>query len=228
MTTFDVVKEIVNPFHFTIQQWFIGYIIRFFATSVFDHVLQFAVKRSGLMPSRLAGMNSNFKPNNIDRACLASNSFIEVVFVYNILYVILKSVRYVHIYILFLHEIQLHTHTHTHTQSRTIHGRTRSRQHPGRERPPLWFGRSPLQSSSSIHALETDLSLDSQDSSQTVPSRARILGCCDRTSGRTVNRSGRVLGRVGSRVSRHRHASSRISLLFSVLFLLQHCESHAV
>ena len=99
MTTFDVVKEIVNPFHFTIQQWFIGYIIRFFATSVFDHVLQFAVKRSGLMPSRLAGMNSNFKPNNIDRACLASNSFIEVVFVYNILYVILKSVRYVHIYI---------------------------------------------------------------------------------------------------------------------------------
>ena len=60
MTTFDVVKEIVNPFHFTIQQWFIGYIIRFFATYVFDHVLQFAVKRSGLMPSRLAGMNSNF------------------------------------------------------------------------------------------------------------------------------------------------------------------------
>ena len=185
------------------------------------------MKRSGLMPSRLAGMNSNFKPNNIDRACLASNSFIEVVFVYNVLYVVLKSVRYVLILTLLPFKIQFNNHKHT-QQSRKIPGRTRSRQHPGRQRPPLRFGRSSLQSSTSIHALETDLSMDSQDSSQTVSTGARILGCCDRTSGRTVNRSGRVLGRVGSRVSRHRHASCRISLLFSVLFLLQHCESHAV
>ena len=113
MSTFDVLKDIANPFEFTIQQWFIGYLIRFFAVSVFDHVLEFAVKRSGLMPSRLAGMNSNFKPNNIDRVCLASNSFIEVVFVYNVLYVVLKSVRYVHLLTLLSFKIQFNKHKHS-------------------------------------------------------------------------------------------------------------------
>ena len=117
--TSELLFDVVNPFGFTVQQWFVGYFVRFVAVSIFDYILEMVTKPSGLMPSRLAGMNSNFKPNNIDRACLLSNSFIEVVFVYNVLHVILKSTRYV--------SLSTPTNKHTHTITTSHSPQTHSR-----------------------------------------------------------------------------------------------------
>ena len=102
------------------------------------------MKRSGLMPSRLAGMNSNFKPNNIDRACLGPTLSLKLS-LYTTFFMC-SQVRSVctHFNSSFL--IFNSTNTNTHNSLERSLDELDLVQHPGRERP-LRFGRSPLQSS---------------------------------------------------------------------------------
>jgi len=85
--------ETVNPLNLSGGTWAAGWIMRFFAVAVFDWILEYGVVKRvwNLMPSRLAGMKSNLRVRLLDRLCLLSNSIIEMVFIYNVLWVFLGS-----------------------------------------------------------------------------------------------------------------------------------------
>jgi len=84
-----ILAAIANPFELTTSQWFIGWLGRFAAVSIFDLALERFTKTIWpLMPSRLAGMSSGHKINSIDRVCLLTNTLIELVFLYQIAHLV--------------------------------------------------------------------------------------------------------------------------------------------
>lgn len=88
----DALKETTNPLDLSASQWLGGWALRFGAVFVYDLLLEGVTKRCfKKMPSRLAGMASGVEVRTFDKMMLGMNSFIEVMFIYNLLWVLFLS-----------------------------------------------------------------------------------------------------------------------------------------
>lgn len=88
MTTEHVsVASVLNPLGMSSAEWWTGYLGRFLAVYAFDLFLERLLVRPLFpeLPSRRFLKIPRVPKTTVDKCCLLSNSFIEIVFVYNVL-----------------------------------------------------------------------------------------------------------------------------------------------